>query len=268
MKSVAMTSETMRLGRRIGLPIGFTIVVLMLWQLGVRWAQLPPSLLVPPTEIGNVIGNNYPLLMKHAIPTAVRLLITFAAAAGLGFALGVVLMSSKRLRQAIYPHLVLFQIMPKVALAPLFIVWLGVGPVPSTTFAIFLAFFPMLVATMSGLTGTDPNAVRLCQALSATPWQTFRYVRLPYGLAYIFDGLKVASILSMAGLIVGEFVAAQSGLGYLVIFASSLSDTGLLFAAIVFLCVFGLALYAAVAIAERLVMGWLAIPPIAAQFGR
>jgi NitT/TauT family transport system permease protein len=263
-----MNSETIRLWRRIALPAGFTFFVLVLWQLGVRWAKLPPSLLVPPSEICNVIASTFPLLMKHAIPTAIRLLITFAAAAVLGFGLGVLLTSSKRLRQAIYPHVVLFQIMPKVAVAPLFIVWLGVGPVPSTTIAIFLAFFPILVATMSGLTGTDPNAVRLCRALSATPWQIFCYVRLPYGLAHIFDGLKVASILSMAGLIVGEFVAAQSGLGYLVIFASSLSDTGLLFAAIVLLCILGLALYAVVALAERLVMNWLAVPSLAAQFPR
>ncbi len=174
--------------------------------------------------------------------------------------------ASKRFRQAIYPHIVLFQLVPKIAVAPLFIIWLGVGPESCLAFAIFLAFFPALVGTVTGLTGTDRNSLLLCRSLTATTWQTFRHVRLPYALPHIFDGMKVGATMSLTGLIVGEFVTAQSGLGYLVLFASSEEETGLVFAAVAFLCVIGLALYGAVALTQYLVMRSLGMPPIATEF--
>lgn len=261
-----MTADTARAWRRILLPSGLGVLVLVAWQVGVVWAKVPPTLLVTPSAILRVMAATYPLLLKNALPTVIELAISFVAAAILGFCLGIVLTASRRLRQALYPHIVLFQLMPKIAVAPLFIIWLGVGPVSSLAFAIFLGFFPMLVATMSGLISTDRSSLQLCRALTATPWQTFRHVRLPYALAYIFDGMKLVTIMTMAGLIVGEFVAAQSGLGYLVLFASSISETGLLFAAVVCLCAVGLTLYGAVALAEHLVVRRLGVPPLPSGF--
>jgi NitT/TauT family transport system permease protein len=256
----------MSAGRRILLPIGLAAILLLLWQYGVVWARLRPSLIVPPSEIWRVTTVAYPLLLRHAVPTALQFLLSFVAAAAVGFGLGAALTASRRLRQALYPHIVLFQLMPKVAVAPLFIVWLGVGPVSSVSFAVFLAFFPMLIATMTGLTSTDADSLRLCRSLTATRWQTFLHVRLAYALPYIFDGLKLAAIMSLTGLIVGEFVAAQSGLGYLVLFSASIVETGLMFAAIGFLSIIGLALYGAVALVQYLVMRRLGIPPLATGF--
>ena len=123
----------------------------------------------------------------------------------------------------------------------------------------------MLIATLSGLGGTDAAALRLCRSLTASNWQTFRYVRLPYALPHIFDGLKIAATVSLTGLIVGEFVTAQSGLGYLVLFASSVGETGLVFAAIAFLCALGLALYGLVAAAQHLTMRSFGTRPIASH---
>jgi NitT/TauT family transport system permease protein len=238
--------------RRVLLPVALGAVILVVWQIGVRYAGVSPSLLVPPSDIWRVIRTTYPLLLQHALPTGALLIATFIAATVLGICLGIAMSASKRLGQAIYPHIVMFQLVPKIAVAPLFIIWLGVGPISSFAFATFLAFFPVLVATVTGLNSTDHSSLRLCRSLTATKWQTFRFVRLPYALTHIFDGMKVAATMSLTGLVVGEFVAAQSGLGYLVIFGSSVVETGLVFAAIAFLCVLGLALYGLVALAQYL----------------
>jgi len=259
MSDVFRTRPTVR---RVALPVGLFGFFLIAWQLGVGWAKVSPTLLVPPSDIWRAMVAGRALLLAHAVPTTVQLVASFLLAAGMGIGLGVVLASSLRVRQALFPHIVVFQLVPKIAIAPLFIVWLGVGAPSRLAFAVFLAFFPILVSTVSGLTGTDPGILRLCRALTATRWQTFRFARLPYALPHIFSGLKIASTMSLVGLIVGEFVTAQSGLGYLVMFASSVSETGLLFAAIAFLCVLGLVLYGCVAWAEHCMMKSFGTSPI------
>jgi NitT/TauT family transport system permease protein len=248
--------------RRVALPAGLFGLFLIAWQLGVGWAKVSPTLLVPPSDIWRAIVAGHALLLAHAVPTTVQLVASFVLAASVGIGAGIVLASSLRVRQAVFPHIVVFQLVPKIAIAPLFIVWFGIGAPSRLAFAIFLAFFPILVSTVSGLTGTDPGILRLCRALTATRWQTFRFVRLPYALPHIFSGLKIASTMALVGLIVGEFVTAQSGLGYLVMFASSVSETGLVYAAIAFLCVLGLALYGCVALAEHYAMKSFGASPI------
>jgi NitT/TauT family transport system permease protein len=240
--------------RRIVLPLGLFAAVLAVWQYGSAWAHISPKLLASPSDVLRAIDDTLPLLLQHAVPTAIAYVASFVLASILGFVLGTALAASRRLRQAIYPHIVLFQLTPKIAVAPLFIIWLGVGAASTLAMAVLLSFFPVLIATVSGITGTDAGSLRLCRALTATRWQTFRYVRLPYALPHIFDGLKIAATISLTGLIVGEFVAAQAGLGYVVLFASSIGETSLLLAAVAFLCLIGLVLYGLVAGAERLVM--------------
>jgi NitT/TauT family transport system permease protein len=252
--------------RRVLPPLALGALILLLWQYGVGWAKVPPNLLVPPSEIWHVVRTTYPLFLRHALPTAVLLVASFAAATILGICLGIAMTASRRLRQALYPHIVMFQLVPKIAVAPLFIIWLGVGPASSFAFAVFLAFFPVLVATVTGLAGADRGSLMLCRALTATKWQTFRFVRLPYALPHVFDGMKVAATMSLTGLVVGEFVAAQSGLGYLVIFGSSIAETGLVFAAIAFLCLMGLALYGLVALAQYLLIRSIDAAPATTEF--
>jgi NitT/TauT family transport system permease protein len=240
--------------RRIALPLAFFAAVLVAWQYAGVWAHVSPKLLAPPTDVLRAIGETLPLLLQNALPTTVAFVASFVLASLLGFAAGAVLTASRRLHQALYPHIVLFQLTPKIAMAPLFIIWLGVGPASTVALAVLLSFFPVLIATATGLIGTDPACLRLCRSLKATRWQTFRYVRLPYALPHIFDGLKIAATMSLTGLIVGEFVAAQTGLGYVVLFASSIGETRLLLAAVAFLCLIGLVLYGLVAGTQRLVM--------------
>jgi NitT/TauT family transport system permease protein len=184
----------------------------------------------------------------------------------IGIVSGTALVLSRRVRQALYPHILTFQLIPKVALAPLFIVWFGVGPTSRLALAVFIAFFPVVISTATGLITADRNVVRMAVSQTATPWQIFYYVRIPYALPHIFAGLKVAVTLAMIGVIVGEFVTAQSGLGYIIMMASSAADTALVFAAIALLCAFGLLLYGAVAFAEWLIDRHLGVSVTSNEF--
>jgi NitT/TauT family transport system permease protein len=151
----------------------------------------------------------------------------------------------------LYPNVVLFQLIPKIALAPLFIVWLGIGFQSRLTFSVFISFFPVVIAALAGLDHVDQSLLRLCRALTASSWQVFVSVRLPHALPYVFSGMKIATTFAIIGVIVGEFITSQAGLGYLILFASSQADTSLILAAITVLCFFGLAFYGIVALLER-----------------
>jgi len=246
--------------RQILLPLAFAIAVFIAWEVAVRSSNISSMVIVPPSAAANVLLQHYPILLQHAIPTLRETVIGFALASFLGIVLGTAIASSERMRQAIYPNMVLFQVIPKVALAPLFIVWLGVGSSSRITFAVFIAFFPVAVSTAAGLASTNRTALRLCQSLTATATQTFFAVRLPYAVPYIFAGLKVGVTMAVIGIVIGEFVTAQAGLGYLVMFASSAAETALALAAIFLLCVIGMILYGLVALAEFLTIRRLGAP--------
>ena len=163
---------------------------------------------------------------------------------------------SPTLNKAMYPNVILFQLIPKIALAPLFIVWLGIGLPSRVTFSIFISFFPILVATAAGLQSVSRDMLRLCRSVGASDWQVLLHVRFPTSLPYLFSGMKVAVTLSIIGIVVGEFIASQRGLGYLILFASSRHQTDLSLACITVLCVAGLALYGLVVLSERLFNHW------------
>jgi len=129
--------------------------------------------------------------------------------------------------------------------------WLGIGSESRLAFSVFISIFPIIIATTAGLSAADPNAVRLCRSLTASEWQIFTSVRFPSALPYIFSGMKIGITLAIIGVIIGEFITSQRGLGYLIIFATSRADTVVAMAAIVVLCASGLLLYGAVALAEK-----------------
>ena len=156
--------------------------------------------------------------------------------------------------QALYPNIIFFQLIPKIALAPLFIVWLGIGSSSRITFSIFICFFPILIATAAGLQSVETNMLRLCRSLRMSDWQVLVRVRFPTSPPFIFSGMKVAVTLAIIGIVVGEFIASQRGLGYLILFASSRQQTDLALACIAVLCVVGLVLYGGVVLAEKVVM--------------
>jgi NitT/TauT family transport system permease protein len=241
---------------RFALPVLTAAAGLVAWEFLVRFYDVPPSLLPPPSAVYERLFEAYPIILDHSIPTMVESALGFVLATVLGIVLAIALTYSRLFNSAVYPSVVVFQLIPKIALAPLFVVWLGIGMESRLAFALFISFFPIVIATQAGLRSTPPDMLRLCRALTATNWQIFASVRLPYAVPYIFSGMKIAVTFAIIGVIVGEFITAQKGLGYIIIFASSQADTALILAAILVLCIIGLAFFALVGLAERLAARW------------
>ncbi|WP_291296692.1 ABC transporter permease [Elioraea sp.] len=247
------------LARRSGtvlMPLGFAVSVLLLWEFLVRFYAVPTVILPAPSVVWARILSAWPFLLTHLVPTTVETVVGFLLSMILGTTLATFLVYGRRFREAVYPTVVFFQLIPKIALAPLFIVWLGIGSESRLAFSVFISFFPVVIATMAGLRAVPPDMLRLCRSLTATEAQVFAAVRFPYALPYIFSGMKIAVTFAMIGVIVGEFITAQAGLGYLILFASSQAETPLILASIATLCVIGLVLYGAVALAEKAMLRW------------
>lgn len=243
---------TVKGARSVVLPLLLAAAVLLLWEFGVRLARIPEVILPTPSAILAVVYDKRDILLRHAVPTVLESAGGFALASLLGVGLAILLSYSRLAREALYPNLVFFQLIPKIALAPLFIIWLGIGTQSRLAFAVFISFFPIVIASTAGFASVDRNMVRLCKSLTASEWKTFTSVKFPSALPYIFSGMKVAMTLAIIGVIIGEFITAQQGLGYLIVFATARADTVIAMAAIAVLCAGGLLLYGLVAAAEAL----------------
>ena len=246
----------LRRSRPVLLPAITAILALSAWEFVVRYNDIPQVILPAPSAVFDTIVSNFGLLMFHTWQTASEAAAGLVLAIVCGVSLGMALTYSPLLRDAMFPNLVFFQLIPKVALAPLFIMWLGIGSISRLAFALFISFFPIVISTMAGLTNVDPNVIRMCRSLTATDWQIFLSVRFPFALPYIFNGLKIGVTMAMIGVIVGEFITSQAGLGYLILFGSSQADTPVIFASIAVLCTVGLAFFGIVAVADRIMRRW------------
>jgi NitT/TauT family transport system permease protein len=236
------------------LPVATAFLFLLAWQAIAIYGEISPAILPPPTMVIEQLTSNFPLIMRHTIPTTYETLLAFGISIPLGIALAGLMVYSTAAYRALYPNIVFFQLIPKIALAPLFIVWLGIGSSSRVTFSIFISFFPILVATAAGLQSVETTMLRLCRSLRMSEWQVLIRVRFPTSPPFIFSGMKVAVTLAIIGIVVGEFIASQQGLGYLILFASSRQQTDLALACIAVLCIVGLVLYGGVVLCERLVM--------------
>ncbi len=231
-------------------------VLLLLWQFGVRAAGVPEYILPVPTEFMSKLWLDRALISEHALITAKEIILGFIAAAAISVPLGFIIVSFKPLERAIYPVIVFFQLIPKIAIAPLFVVWFGFGLFPKVLLTFLLCFFPTLVASMTGFRALDERVLFLTDSMGATWWQTFRYVRLPSAMTYIFAGLKVSVVFAATGAIVGEFVGSNAGLGYLLLRGTSYLDMPLIFAVLVALSVVGIFFSYLVQYSERWLMPW------------
>ncbi|QRG07306.1 ABC transporter permease [Xanthobacter dioxanivorans] len=236
--------------RPFALPILTAALIIAAWEVVVRVRHIPEVLLPAPSAVAARLWETLPFLLQQAVPTTLETVAGFAISTVLGISLAVLVTASRFAREALYPNIVFFQLIPKIALAPLFIVWLGIGSPSRVTFSVFISFFPVVVATLTGLTSVDRDLLRLCRAVGARGWKVYTQVRFPAAVPHIFSGLKIAITFAMIGVIVGEFITAQAGLGYMILFAASQAEMALIFASIVLLCVIGLALYALVVVAE------------------
>lgn len=238
--------------RVVALPVGAAIAFVLAWQFTVTAFHVSDVILPPPADVIAQFADHYSIMFKHLVPTAIEAVLSFAIAVPFGVILATIMTMSKLARQTLYPNIILFQIIPKIAVAPLFIIWLGIGMPSRVTFAVFISFFPVLISTTTGLRSVGPELIKLCQSVGASRWQVLWKVGFPTALPFIFNGMKITVTMSVIGIVVGEFIAAQRGLGVLILFASSHEQTDLCLAAIALLCALGLVLYGLVAGAEIL----------------
>jgi NitT/TauT family transport system permease protein len=239
-------------GRAILLPLALGVALLAAWEWSVRSLGVSPILLPSPGAVVGVLTDNAALLRQHALHTLAEALAAIVLSSLVGVLLAFLLSTSPRVRAALVPNLVFFELIPKIALAPLFIIWLGTGSESRLAFAFFLSFFPIAIASTAGLVSTDPSLLRLCRALRASWWQTLLQLRLPYAVPFVFSGLKIGSTMAVIGVIVGEFITGNQGLGYIIMFAASNMESALMVGAMLLLCVLGTAIYAAVVVLEML----------------
>ena len=221
------------------------------WQLLVPLAGLSTFVLPTPLEIASRIVSEFTLLAANAYVTLFEVVSGFALSVLIGIPLALSIFYSRAFERAIYPILVALQTVPKVALAPLLVLYLGYGWAPKITLAFLISFFPIVISTVVGLQSLDKNLVSLVRSMGANEWQTFFKVRLPAALPSIFGGFKVAVSLAVIGAVIGEYVAAERGLGYLQLQANSLFDTTLNFATVVTISFLGVVLYFVVDFAEH-----------------
>src|SRR5258707_5542954 len=242
--------------RSLVLPVAFAAGLLLLWQALVLVFHYPKVILPAPSDIAGALLANFATIWQQTVPTMRDTLAGFALATILGVSIASLLSFNRLLRDAIYPLIVIIQLVPKIAWTPLFIVWVGIGWPSRLAIATFIGFFPIFIAMMAGLESTDRSLVRLCRGLIATPWRTFWLVPLPASTPYLFAGLKIAITLAVIGVIVAEFISSSEGLGFLILKSAALLQTDLILAAIAVLFVLGLACYGAVHAGELAVRKW------------
>jgi NitT/TauT family transport system permease protein len=230
--------------------------VLLVWELVIRLLRVPNFVLPAPSAIVSSLIENRAQLLNATKSTAVEILFGFALAAIVGIGVALVIVRFERFGKALYPLVVLFQTVPKVALAPIFILWFGYDLAPKISLIVVIAFFPVAIDMLAGLQSVEPSFVALMQSVGAGRGEILRRVRIPHSLPHLMAGLKVAITFSVIGAIVGEFAGANAGLGYIIQFASTQLDTALVFAALVVVSILGLMFYYIVEFAERALVPW------------
>jgi NitT/TauT family transport system permease protein len=235
-------------------PLGMIVATLALWEAATRLFSIPPYLLPAPSAILLSMDKNSAVLIKESVGTTFEILLGFALSVVVGVPLALAIYLWRPFARAVYPVLVSSQAVPKVAIAPLFLVWFGFGLLPKVLIAFLIAFFPVVINTAMGLASLEREKIYLAQSMGLGPFATFFKIQLPNALPSIFAGLKISITFAVVGAVVGEFVGGQGGLGYLLLIANGNMDTALLFAGIVALTVLGVVLFALIGLLERLVL--------------
>jgi NitT/TauT family transport system permease protein len=238
--------------------IGAFGILLAIWEAAVRVLHVPDFILPPPTAIATSLyyGLKSGLFVQHFAVTALQTIVGFFLAALFGIGMGALIAQFRIVERTIYPWLIALQALPKIAIAPLIIVWAGYGIESKIVIVALVAVFPILVNTIVGLKSCDQGKLDLMRSLGATGWETFRLVRLPNALPFIFAGLNVAVVLAILGSIVGEFVGSKAGLGNLILEANFQFNVAQMFAILVILGLFGVSLSMAVRFVQARLMFW------------
>ncbi len=232
------------------------IVLIVLWEVACRIFQVPSYLVPAPSAIGSRLYEKRDLYLGHTWVTVYETLAGFALAVVIGVLAAALIVVIPPARDVIMPLLLIAQIVPKVAIAPILLIWFGYGLLPKVIIAFLVAFFPIVVNVASGLAAVERELLDLGRSLEATRWQIFWKFRMPTALPELFSGMKIAITLAVIGAVIGEFVGGNRGLGYLILVANQDLDTPLAFAALLVLSVAGILLYGVIELAERLLIPW------------
>ena len=257
--AVPRRSKASRAARRIGWnllpPLTFVAMVALWWAVVVVF-RIPPYLLPGPDKVFVRLVSDAAMLWLHSQVTLTEILLGFAITIVTAIPLGLLIALSPLAKQLVYPPIMLMQLVPKIAVAPLFLVWLGFGIESKVLLTVLLTFFPLLVASISGFQILDERLLYLTRSMGATTWQTFRYLRFPAALPVIFAGVKTSATIAATAAIVAEFVGANKGLGYVLLRGTSTMDIELVFAVLVVLTLIGVVINYAVEFCEWAMTPW------------
>ena len=237
-------------------PVLMIIIVLLLWDAVIRIFKIPPYLIPAPDKVVGALIAEWPRLFKESMVTTYATLGGFALSILFGIPMAMLIAYSRTVESFVYPLLVFSQSIPKIAIAPLFVVWFGFGIIPKIIAAFLLGFFPVVVSTVQGFKSVESDMLDLARSMQASRWQTFLKISLPHALPSIFSGLKVSVTLAVVGAVVGEFVGSNSGIGYVLQIANGNFDLPLMFAALVVLSMIGVILFVAIDMIERWAIPW------------
>ena len=243
------------MGRRFGAIVAFALFF-ALWELGVRLLDVKEYLLPAPSVVITALAQNSSKLLESALVTTHEILAGYALAIVVSIPLALSIAYSKFMEETVYPLVVFLQIVPKIAIAPLFLIWFGFGFTPKLLVVFLLSFFPIVVSSIAGFKSVDPDIMDFARTTGAGSWRLFAKIRLPQALPGIFTGLKVGAALSATAAVVAEFVASDRGLGYLLLQYNGDLNTPMVFGIIIVLSAIGLVIYYAVEIVERIVIPW------------
>jgi NitT/TauT family transport system permease protein len=237
-------------------PLLFLLFLVVAWDLAIRVFNIPPYQVPKPVDVIVTLWDEWPKLLAEAWPTTQATVWGFLLSAAFGIPVAMLIAGSRTVESYVYPLLVFSQSIPKIAIAPLFVVWFGFGMFPKVLSAFLLGFFPVVVSAVQGFKSVEPDMLDLARAMEANRLQIFRMVSFPHALPAIFAGLKVSITLAVVGAVVGEFVGSNSGIGFVLQRSIGNFELPTMFAALVVLALIGVILFWILDVLERLMIPW------------
>jgi NitT/TauT family transport system permease protein len=252
-----MTQAELRKAFRDHAPPMLTLLAAVaIWEILARLYHVPVWLLPSPVQIGEATVEWARLLPAHTLATTFITVTGFGAATVAGVAIALLVTISPFAMRTIYPLLLGFQSLPKIAIAPLLLMWVGYGAWSKIIIVFLVCFFPIVVSTVTGLTAPPAELIDLARSFATPQWRAYLKIRIPYSIPYMFIGLKVAIVLAVTGAVVGEFVASKEGLGFLILNGVQQFNTPVAFSAMIILSILTVVLYGLVAAVEARMVRW------------
>ncbi len=238
------------------LPALTLVGILAVWQISCIVFGIKEILLPSPLSIMRAILDNLSVLMTNLGVTAIEAVLGFILGASSGFLIALLFMHSKNSKRAFYPYMIALKATPLYALAPIFVIWFGNGMASKIVMAGLVAFFPVLVSAVKGLSSSEQEGIDLFKSLGASKWQTFTKLKFPNSLRYVFPALKVATTMSVVGAVIAEFTGSSQGIGHLIVNSSYYLETSTMFAGIILISIFGVAFFYSIDYLEKRVVFW------------